>query len=101
TLFRSFWANVGLMPLYDQEGVLDGYANVTRDLTDTRRVECLEKAERQTSAFLASLAHELRNPLAPIHNALHLLALRPAADSTDKWVREVLQRQTAPDTRPT
>jgi PAS domain S-box-containing protein len=95
----TFWANVVVMPLYDQEGVLDGYANVTRDLTDIRRVESLEKAEQQTSGFLASLAHELRNPLAPINNALHLLSLRPAADSTDKWVREVLQRQTAQMTR--
>jgi PAS domain S-box-containing protein len=95
----TFWANVVVMPLYDQEGVLDGYANVTRDLTDIRRVESLEKAEQQTSGFLASLAHELRNPIAPINNALHLLSLRPAADSTDKWAREVLQRQTAHMTR--
>jgi PAS domain S-box-containing protein len=95
----TFWANVVVMPLYDQEGVLDGYANVTRDLTDIRRVESLEKAEQQTSGFLASLAHELRNPIAPINNALHLLSLRPAADSTEKWVREVLQRQTAQMTR--
>ena len=95
----AFWANVVVTPLYDQEGVLDGYASVTRDLTDIRRAASLEKAEQQTSSFLASLAHELRNPLAPINNALHLLALRPAADSTDKWVREVLQRQTAQMTR--
>jgi PAS domain S-box-containing protein len=90
----TFWANVVVTPLYDQEGVLTGYANVTRDLSDLKRVESLEKAERQTSVFLASLAHELRNPLAPINHALHLLALRPAADSTEKWAREVLHRQT-------
>jgi CheY-like chemotaxis protein len=79
--------------------VLVGYAKVTRDLTDRKRVEALEKAERQTSEFLAMLAHELRNPLAPISNALHLLGLKPAGDATEQWVREVLQRQTGQMTR--
>jgi PAS domain S-box-containing protein len=95
----TFWANVVVTPLYDREGILIGYAQVTRDLTDRERVEALEKAERQTSEFLAMLAHELRNPLAPINNALHLLARKPAADATEQWVREVLQRQTAQMTR--
>src|SRR3954471_512496 len=95
----TFWANVVMSPLYDQEGVLVGYANVIRDITDRKRAESLEEAERHTSAFLAMLAHELRNPLAPINNALHLLALKPPADATEKWVREVLHRQTAQITR--
>jgi PAS domain S-box-containing protein len=95
----TFWARVALTPIYDHEGVLLGYAKVTRDLTDSKRVETLEKAERQTNEFLGMLAHELRNPLAPISNALQLLDARPAADATEKWVREVLQRQTAHLTR--
>ena len=90
----TFWASAVVTPIYDAEGVLIGYAKVTRDLTDQKRVEALEKAERQTSEFLAMLAHELRNPLAPIANALQLLAARPALDATEQWVREVLQRQT-------
>jgi CheY-like chemotaxis protein len=76
-----------------------GYANVIRDLTDRKRAESLEQAERHTSEFLAMLAHELRNPLAPINNALHLLALKPPADATETWVREVLHRQTGQMTR--
>ena len=95
----TFWVNVVVSPLYDQEGVLMGYANVIRDLTDRKRAETLEQAERHTSDFLAMLAHELRNPLAPINNALHLLALKPPADATEKWVREVLHRQTGQITR--
>ncbi len=95
----TFWASVAVTPIYDGDGVLIGYAKVTRDLTDHKRVETLEKAERQTNEFLAMLAHELRNPLAPISNALQLLGARPAADSTEQWVREVLQRQTAQLTR--
>jgi PAS domain S-box-containing protein len=96
---NPFWANVVVSPLYDQEGMLMGYANVIRDLTDRKRAESLEQAERHTSEFLAMLAHELRNPLAPINNALHLLALKPPADATEKWVREVLHRQTGQITR--
>ena len=95
----TFWANVTVTPLYDRQGLLVGYAKVTRDLTDRKRVEALEKAERQTNDFLAMLAHELRNPLAPISNALHLLTRKPPADPTEQWVRDVLQRQTGQMTR--
>ena len=95
----TFWANVVVSPLYNEEGVLMGYANVKRDLTDRKRAESLEQAERRTSEFLAMLAHELRNPLAPINNALHLLGLKPPADATEKWVRDVLRRQTGQITR--
>jgi len=95
----TFWANVVVSPLYNEEGVLMGYANVKRDLTDRKRAESLEQAERRTSEFLAMLAHELRNPLAPINNALHLLELKPPADATEKWVRDVLRRQTGQITR--
>ncbi|HEX2198093.1 MAG TPA: PAS domain S-box protein [Burkholderiales bacterium] len=90
----TFWADVVVTPLYDSQGALVGYAKVTRDLTDRKRVEALEKAERQTNEFLAMLAHELRNPLAPIASALDLLARKPAADANEQWVRDVLQRQT-------
>lgn len=89
----TFWAHVVLSPVYDREGLLLGYASLTRDLSDRKRALALEKAERQTTEFLAALAHELRNPLAPISNALHLICLRPAADATEQWAREVLERQ--------
>ena len=91
----SFWANVVITPVYDHGGTLRGYAKVTRDLSERKRVETLESTERQTQEFLAMLAHELRNPLAPISNALTLLARKPTSDPTEIWVREVLQRQTA------
>jgi PAS domain S-box-containing protein len=95
----TFWANVVLSPVFGSDGELKGYAKVTRDLTDQKRVEALEKAEKQTNEFLAMLAHELRNPLAPIRNALQLLAKKPTADPAEIWVREVLQRQTVQMTR--
>ena len=90
----TFWANVVITPMRDSAGVLRGYAKVTRDLTDRKRIESLESSERQMQEFLAVLAHELRNPLAPISNALNLLARKPTADPSEIWVRDVLQRQT-------
>ena len=95
----TFWAHAVLTPVYDSQNVLRGYAKVTRDLSDRRRVQALEESARRTNEFLAMLAHELRNPLAPISNALNLLARRPTSDPTEVWVREVLRRQTAQLTR--
>jgi CheY-like chemotaxis protein len=77
----------------DAAGVLRGYAKVTRDLTDRKRIQDLETGERHMQEFLAVLAHELRNPLAPISNALNLLARKPTSDPAEIWVRDVLQRQ--------
>ncbi len=90
----TFWANVVIAAMFERDGGLRGFAKVTRDLTDQRRVEALEDASRKTNEFLAMLAHELRNPLAPMANALKLLARAPTSDPTQLWVREVLERQT-------
>ncbi|MDF3010326.1 MAG: two-component hybrid sensor and regulator [Burkholderiales bacterium] len=90
----TFWANVVIAVVFERDGTLRGFAKVTRDLTDLRRVEALEDASRKTNEFLAMLAHELRNPLAPMANALKLLARVPTSDPTELWVREVLERQT-------
>jgi signal transduction histidine kinase len=45
-----------------------------RDLSERKRMEELEEQGRRINEFLAMLAHELRNPLAPIRNALGILA---------------------------
>jgi PAS domain S-box-containing protein len=58
-----FWANVVITTLYDPSGELRGFAKVTRDLTERRRVESLEEAARRMNEFLAMVSHELRTPL--------------------------------------
>ena len=53
----------------------------------------LQAADQQKNSFLSMLAHELRNPLAPLRNASHLLGMR-APDQPDlQWIREVIDRQ--------
>ncbi|MCE9660864.1 MAG: PAS domain S-box protein [Burkholderiales bacterium] len=68
-----FWANAVLTPVHDGEGRLRGFAKVTRDLSEQRRVREVEQEGRRMQEFIAMLAHELRNPLAPIRNAVSLL----------------------------
>jgi PAS domain S-box-containing protein len=68
------WASGVVTPLWDGAGKLRGYAKVMRDITDRKKAEVdLAEANQRKDEFLAMLAHELRNPLAPILNALHLL----------------------------
>lgn len=96
---RHYWANVVLTPLYDEEGQFRGFAKVTRDMTELKRMESLEQRERQTNEFLAMLGHELRNPLAAARNALTLMGMRSADDGTREWSRNVIDRQMAQLTR--
>lgn len=64
------------------------------DVTERRRAEeALREADRRKDEFLATLAHELRNPLAPIRMATELLDLAGAPNPTARKAREVLLRQ--------
>ena len=95
----AFWANVIISALYDSRRQLRGFAKVTRDMTERRRVVALEESERKMNEFLAMLGHELRNPLAPIRNALDLMRIQPTGDSRDEWARSVIDRQLTQLTR--
>ncbi|RZI83531.1 MAG: response regulator [Rubrivivax sp.] len=55
--------------------------------------EQLSRADRRKDEFLATLAHELRNPLAPMRNVVALLKLKNLADPHLQWSRDVLERQ--------
>jgi PAS domain S-box-containing protein len=64
------------------------------DITDRLRVEeALKEADRRKDEFLAMLAHELRNPLAPIRNALHILKMRNADGVSLGQARDMMERQ--------
>ena len=89
----AFWANVIITGLFDSTGKLRGYAKVTRDMTERKRMEELEYSERTMNEFLAMLGHELRNPLAPIRNALDLMRLSSSDDGAQERSRNVIDRQ--------
>ncbi|WP_429300973.1 PAS domain S-box protein [Paraburkholderia sp. GAS199] len=88
-------------PLANARGDIYGAVSVSRDITRRRRAEQqlqrlnleLSKADRRKDEFLATLAHELRNPLAPMRNVLEILRLKEFADPQLNWSRDVFDRQ--------
>jgi signal transduction histidine kinase len=66
---------------------------VMRDVTDHERIEELAGADRRKDQFLAMLAHELRNPLAPIRNAVELMRQVETLDPSFQPAREMVERQ--------
>ena len=94
-----FWASVVITSLYDEHGRHYGFAKVTRDLTDRRRIDTLESQERHLYQFLALLGHELRNPLAPISNAVSIMRLEEPVSDQMRRTRDILERQVAHLTR--
>jgi PAS domain S-box-containing protein len=91
---RRRWFEPFPTPLFDGNGILVGGINMLLDTTERRRTEsALREADRRKDEFLAVLAHELRNPLAPIRNALHV-ARRSAGDTASLGqVHELIERQ--------
>ncbi len=71
--------------------VVDAFNNMLDEVQSRSRA--LLEADRRKDEFLATLAHELRNPLAPIRNAVRILDSDAADDRQRKWGREVIARQ--------
>ena len=65
----------------------------------TRAEEALKEADRHKDEFLAMLAHELRNPLAPIRNAVHLMKMKTIDDPQVGLSRDIIERQLSHLTR--
>jgi PAS domain S-box-containing protein len=81
-------------PIRDEAGNLFGAVNVLIDITDRKRSEeALQAADRSKDEFLATLAHELRNPLAPIRNAVEILHVQGPRDPESNWAIQVIDRQ--------
>ena len=79
--------------LRDEEGRLQGFTKVTRDLTQRRRIEELQQADHKKNQFLAMLSHELRNPLAPLRTALHILKAPEATPEDVAKARGIAENQ--------
>jgi PAS domain S-box-containing protein len=88
------WVNAVYVPTRDRFGMTDGWVAVITDITAHRELEeALREADRRKDEFLAILAHELRNPLAPIRNSLHVLCLAIRDDPATRGVGEIIERQ--------
>lgn len=81
-------------PLRDGRGTIIGASKIARDITERKRAErAWLEADRQKNEFLATLAHELRNPLAPIRNSLNILRLMGNTDPAAEQLQQVMERQ--------
>jgi len=84
-----------ISPVKDESGRIIGASKIARDITDRKRVEAeRDEANRRKDEFIAILAHELRNPLAPVRNAARYLRLRGVAPDLRRPV-EMIERQVA------
>jgi PAS domain S-box-containing protein len=102
--------SLSVSPIRDGSGTIIGASKIARDITEQKRIEreaagharileqlnsALRETDRRKDEFLATLAHELRNPLAPIRQAA-LIAQAPGATDTQKrWSHDVISRQVA------
>jgi PAS domain S-box-containing protein len=83
-----------LVPVIGASGEVEAVAGTTRDVTDRQELEAsLRQADRRKDEFLATLAHELRNPLAPIRTAVHLMKVLDMPDARMRSAREIIERQ--------
>jgi PAS domain S-box-containing protein len=88
------------VPVLGPDGEVEAVAGTTRDVTDRKHAEeemarlldSLREASRVKDQFIATLAHELRNPLAPIQSGLSALRLQ---DARDNPLIDMLERQFA------
>jgi PAS domain S-box-containing protein len=78
----------------DEKGNITGWAGINLDIGRLKQTEeALREADRRKDEFLATLAHELRNPLAPVRHATKILELPTASEAQRRWAREVIGRQ--------
>jgi len=78
----------------DGTGRIIGASKIARDITDRKRAEeVLREEDRRKDRFIALLAHELRNPLAPLRNGLHVMRLSGGDSHAVAQARDMMERQ--------
>ena len=87
------WMMSRALPLCDEAGRIVEWIGSSVDIDELRGArQTLEDADRRKDEFIATLAHELRNPLAPLRNAVHILKVAPTPDTVVR-VQPLMQRQ--------
>jgi len=95
------WWDVAISPILDEHGQAARLLAISRDVTERRRMEDalaaraedLARADRSKDEFLAMLAHELRNPLAPLRNAAEILQTANATAAERQHAQLIIGRQ--------
>jgi PAS domain S-box-containing protein len=98
-----FWGSGVMFALHDAAGALIAFAKLSRNRTDVKtqtetlenRVKGLTGREERNKTFLATLAHELRNPLSPMAAGVQLIRQAGHADATTTAALQVIDRQIA------
>jgi two-component system CheB/CheR fusion protein len=81
-------------PIRDAQGQVRKWVGSGTDVHETRELlEALRRADQRKDEFLAVLAHELRNPLAPLRNGLELLRLANGDSAATREARAMMERQ--------
>jgi two-component system, chemotaxis family, CheB/CheR fusion protein len=97
---RPLNISLTLSPILDASGRLIGISGIDRDISDRKAAEAaLVEAARRKDEFLALLGHELRNPLSPIRNCLHVLKTPDLGDVERQKALATAERQVVHLTR--
>jgi PAS domain S-box-containing protein len=90
----ALWVRVANSPMYQEDGQFVGALGMFSDITDRKRMEeALQEADRHKDRFLATLAHELRSPLASVRSAAHILGMKGPPEPDVVRARAVIDRQ--------
>lgn len=89
----KFWADTVITALVGPDQRHRGYVHVMHDLSDRRHAETLADTTQRMHEFIAMLAHELRNPIAPIRNAAELLSRKDLEKDAREAMQQVIERQ--------
>lgn len=88
------WFQVRARPIYDGGNSASKWFGTCSDIDELVRIQdALEEGDQRKNEFLAMLSHDLRNPLAPIRNAVQVLGLLDLKDPRLRWVKEMIDRQ--------
>jgi PAS domain S-box-containing protein len=84
------------VPVFDETGCIVKWYGTATDIHDLKQAQqAQQETDRRKDEFLATLAHELRNPLAPIRNAVEVLKLKGPPEPVLQSARDTIERQVA------